>query len=166
MIFLGSSIPAFAVEPEVSVQRGESGSYWVFSKSSESTGEDSSGIEKVSQDITGAGNVSVSTTKTFSATYSASLEANAKDKILASVSASVTEKKTQTLKYSFPVPAGTTGHIEYIPSKTTVKGTLKKMNTLVLSAKSVTAKYPALDSKKEVKVRYYLKTHAVGQCKG
>lgn len=148
---------------------GENGTYWTFSKSSEKTYFNTAKSKKVSADYRPGATCTVSTSRTFSASFSVSINSSQKSLIKNSASANVVNSISSSTSYSLPNTSSSKyAHVLFTPRYDKIVGKLKKRNTMdgsVISEKAVTAKYPVkLSTNGELDGTYDLEYHSKNKC--
>ena len=153
---------------EDNVIMGEVGSFWTFAKTDEKKYYSTSRAKKVSADYNPGSSCTVSTSKTFSVSFSATLNSSQKGLIKRSASANVVNSITSATSYSLPNKSKKYAHVLFTPRYDKITGKLKERNTMdgsLIKQKSVTAYYPVkLASKGELDGTYDLEYHAKNKC--
>ena len=145
--------------------RGEVGYYWTFSKKSQSKYSAKSRTKKVSACYEKGMAAQITSSKTYTASFSSGCPSGVKNKIFSACTISIGKSLTNSKTYSKTNKSKQDAHIIFTPYYVKVTGKAYKRSTLggILSSKSVTGYYP----KKEdgfVDGRFSLEYHKPNKC--
>lgn len=153
-------------QPNEIEPNGEVGYYWTFTKKSQTKYTADDKTKKVSACYAAGMTAEVTSSKTYSASFSSGCPSAVKTNIFNSCTISIGKSLTNSKTYSGKnTSAVKDAHIIFTPYYVKIVGTATQRSTLgeVLSTKAVTARYPK-KADGFVDGRFSLEYHAVNQC--
>lgn len=138
--------------------------YYKFSKTSQTNGDESAAVLKVSPDVTGKGSFKTSYSKSVSRTLNIGLNSAQESKVKASVSGSYGITLSSEVGVSIKKTKSKKGYLAFQPYRRVVKGKLKTYNSAyshinggLIQTQNITAKYPQKLPSGHADGHYYVK---------